>query len=217
MIAAATVWSSRALSLRGYPPTRAGKALRKVGHQLAMTDSGLTLIFLELRPALLRFLMARGVSVAEAEDVLQDVYLKLRAEPGGPVASPRAYLYRVVSNRLLDLRRVGWRRSQRELDWAGASAGVMAEADDRPAADALLIGRQRLAAVQRALDALPERTAAIFSRFRIDGWPQKDIAADYGISISAVEKHLQRAYRVVLDARAGLDAEVEPPQRLGAE
>ena len=35
-----------------------------------------------------------------------------------------------------------------------------------------------------------------------------------GISVSAVEKHLQTAYRAVVEARARLDADVTPPDRL---
>lgn len=60
---------------------------------------------------------------------------------------------------------------------------------------------------------MPERTAFTFRAVRIDGTPQKDIALQLGISVSAVEKHLQRAYRAVLDIQHRLDAEIERPER----
>jgi RNA polymerase sigma-70 factor (ECF subfamily) len=47
------------------------------------------------------------------------------------------------------------------------------------------------------LRSLGERTDYIFRRHRVEGIPQRDIAAELGISLSAVEKHLQRAYRAV--------------------
>jgi DNA-directed RNA polymerase specialized sigma24 family protein len=67
------------------------------------------------------------------------------------------------------------------------------------------------------LDNLPERTAFAFRAVRIEGTPQKEIAAQMGISLSAVEKHLQRAYHAVIDVQQKLDAENELPDRLGFE
>jgi RNA polymerase sigma-70 factor (ECF subfamily) len=48
---------------------------------------------------------------------------------------------------------------------------------------------------------MPERTRAIFLDFRVHEIPQKEIADQHAISISAVEKHLQRAYRVIREYR----------------
>ena len=45
------------------------------------------------------------------------------------------------------------------------------------------------------------------------GESQRAIGDSLGISLSAVEKHLQRAYRTVTDIRARLDAEIEAPRR----
>ena len=81
------------------------------------------------------------------------------------------------------------------------------EIDDQPSAEERLIARERLAVVQRALARLPERTVVILRRFRLDEIGQRQIAAELGISVSAVEKHLQRAYRALLEARAELDAD----------
>jgi DNA-directed RNA polymerase specialized sigma24 family protein len=48
---------------------------------------------------------------------------------------------------------------------------------------------------------------------RIDGTPQKEIAATLGLSLSAVEKHLQRAYRAILDIQHTTSADSEARQR----
>lgn len=150
----------------------------------------------------------------EAEDILQDLYVKLESVPAGPVAEPRAYLYRMAENLLLDRRRSAGRRSGREEAWATSRLGAMREADERPSAEQVLIARERLALVASALAELPERTRLVFRRFRIEGVPQREIAAELGISLSAVEKHLQRAYQVVVETQARLDADVPRPQRL---
>jgi RNA polymerase sigma-70 factor (ECF subfamily) len=38
-----------------------------------------------------------------------------------------------------------------------------------------------------------------------------------GISVSAVEKHLQRGYRAVLELKQQLDVDIDAPQRQWAE
>ncbi len=81
----------------------------------------------------------------------------------------------------------------------------------------MLVARDQLRRVDAVLDTLPERTAFAFRAVRIDGVPQKQIAAEMGISLSAVEKHLQRGYRAVLDFKQRLDVEIDAPQRQWAE
>jgi RNA polymerase sigma factor (sigma-70 family) len=174
-----------------------------------MTAQQLKSMFLECRPALLRFLRARGAATDEAEDLLQDLFLKLEVQPTGPIAEPRAYLYRMADNLMLDRQRSAQRRARREGAWLEDSTNPAARATDH-----LLIAQEQLRQVGAALATLPLRTVEIFRRFRIDGERQKVIAADLGISVSAVEKHLQRAYDVVVTAKAEADADNEPPRRL---
>ena len=186
-----------------------------LGHVTA--SDGLLGIFAAMRPALFRFLRARGAEAAEAEDVLQDVYLTLHDGLTGPVAEPRAYLYRTATNRLLDHRRAGARRTQRERSWVESNSGTLTEEDSRPSPEAVLLGREQLSIVEHYLAQLPERTVAIFRRFRVGGEAQRAIASDLGISVSAVEKHLQTAYRAVVAAKAALDAEPLASRRLIVE
>jgi RNA polymerase sigma-70 factor (ECF subfamily) len=151
--------------------------------------------------------LARGAAPDEAEDLLQELYVRLETQAIGPIGEPRAYLYRMADNLFLDRRRADMRRATRERCWG--------EQDNDPPStpERELIGRERLAQVSAALAILPGRTVEIFRRFRIDGESQRAIGASLGISLSAVEKHLQRAYRAVADIRAHLDAENEAPRR----
>lgn len=182
-----------------------------------MSAEGLIAVFISARPALARFLATRGAQAAECEDILQDIYVKLIEQATGPVAEPRAYLYRMTHNLLLDRHRAAGRRHQREDAWVGSQTGAFSDRDDRPSIETVLFDRERLATVTDALATLPERSIEILRRYRLDGDTQKTIAHDLGLSLSAVEKHLQRAYRVLLEARRGLDAENEPPCRLTGE
>ena len=163
---------------------------------LEMVASGLNAVLLANREALLRFLRARGAG-EDAEDVLQDLWLKVeRLEAPGPIADPRAYLFRMADNLMHDRVRASMRRVNREQAWSETRHDTDGR-DDTPSAEHLLAARQRLLQVERALATLGERTQSIFRRFRLDGISQSRIAQEEGISLSAVEKHLQRAYRVV--------------------
>ncbi|MDH2151527.1 RNA polymerase sigma factor [Sphingobium yanoikuyae] len=172
-----------------------------------MSEGGLKRTFLDLRPALTRYLLMRGLSQEDADDLIQDMYLKLESYQGGPVGEPSAYLYRMAHNLLLDRRRSAARRIRREEEWSAGGTGVVSHIDLRPSAEEGLIARERLKVITNALRVLPERTRDIFWRFRIGGQTQKVIAGELGVSKSAVEKHLYRAYHIVAAAKASLDDE----------
>ena len=166
-------------------------------------SSGLQSIFMNNRDALARYLRARLRGDSEAEDILQDLWVKLCGLETGPVAEPLAYLYRMAENLALDRKRSAIRRTTRESEWTkGQIEGTIEESiDTQPTAERLLLARDHLRRVEAVLAALPARTAEAFRSARIDGIPQKDIAVRMGISLSAVEKHLQKAYRAVLDVQ----------------
>lgn len=175
--------------------------------------SDLRQAFMVVRPALIRFLVARGTTMDDASDLVQDLYLKLDRVPISAVTDQRAYLYRMAENLRLDRIRSSLRRSRRDEEWTGLQSGLELDRDQQPPADEALIARERLSFANRTLDGLPSRTSDVFRRFRIDGQTQKDIAAELDISLSAVEKHLQRAYRAVLAVKTGFDVEDEVPCR----
>ena len=178
------------LSSDGYD----GGADKRMGFR--MIASGLSAVLIANRAPLLRFLRARG-SGDDAEDILQELWLKVeRLEAEGPIADPRAYLFRMADNLMHDRVRANMRRTNREHAWTETGFDP-AGRDETPSAERMLVARQRLRRVELALATLGERTQAIFRRFRIEGVTQSRIAQEQGISVSAVEKHLQRAYRVV--------------------
>lgn len=160
---------------------------------------GIEAVFLAHRAELLRFLRARGAA-DDAEDLLQDLWLRARSTSAGPVADPLAYVYRMANNLLFDIRRATARRQTRDHAWAELSIA------DAEFGERLLLARDQLRAIEGVLADLGERTDSIFRRFRIEGVNQHQIAAELGISLSAVEKHLQKAYRALLRCREEFDA-----------
>ncbi|KFL48646.1 ECF-type sigma factor [Sphingobium sp. ba1] len=168
--------------------------------------TGLSAIFMAKRAALLRFLRARGAG-ENAEDLLQDMWMKLEAKDLGPVSDPVPYLYRMANNLMLDRYRSAIRRERREQDWAEGAGGVMADPTDDVPVDERMILVQRLDEARAVLRDLGPRVELIFRRFRIEGVGQKVIAEELGVSLTTVEKDLQKAYRAMLTLKQKLDTE----------
>lgn len=168
--------------------------------------TGLSAIFMNNRPALLRFLRARGAG-DDAEDLLQDMWMKLEAKDLGPVADPLPYLYRMANNLMLDRYRSSTRRERREQDWAAGAGGVMADPSEDVAIDERLILAERLEEARAVLRSLGPRVELVFRRFRMEGVGQRLIADELGVSLTTVEKDLQKAYRAMIALKQKLDTE----------
>ncbi|MBB3980934.1 RNA polymerase sigma-70 factor (ECF subfamily) [Sphingobium fontiphilum] len=167
---------------------------------------GLAPVFLENRAALLRFLRARGAG-DDAEDLLQDLWLKVDGRALDGIDDPLPYLYRMANNLMLDRFRSTSRRERREQDWVDSSTGVMAESADLTPVDEQLIAAQRLQAASAVLRDLGPRVELVFRRFRLEGVGQKAIAEQLGVSLTTVEKDLQKAYRALIALQKNWDTE----------
>lgn len=171
-------------------------------HSRQSQSSGLQGILINERPRLLRFLLARGAG-EEAEDLLQELWQRVSAAPGQPIADPVSYLFRAAENLMRDHRRSQISRQRRQFEWHE----VAMSDGDQPVGERVLIARERLREVERRIDDLGPRVAHIFRSYRIEGLSQSRIASDLGISLSSVEKDLQKAYRCLAAIRVTFDAD----------
>lgn len=157
--------------------------------------SGLEATFLENRDKLLHFLRARGAGDA-AEDLVQEVWLKISRAAPGPVAAPLSYLFRTADLLMIDRFRSTRQSGTRERDWTEAHADE-AGASPEPSAERRLSAAQEAGRVLSLLESLGPRVSATFRRHRIDGMAQKQVAAELGVSLSTVESDLRVAYRAL--------------------
>jgi RNA polymerase sigma factor (sigma-70 family) len=142
------------------------------------------------------FFLRRVGDHAEAEDLTQQVFLRLLGSGG--VKEPEhaeGFVFTVATNLLRDRARRSARRGPAAIpapdpDLVSELARELAE-DRSP--ERVLLGRESLAEVLRALDELGERTRDMFILFRLENMKQRDIAALYGIGVSTVEKHIMKA------------------------
>lgn len=169
---------------------------------------GLEAVYFAHRQALARFLRARGAGDA-ADDLLQELWFKMRGARMSPVADPLSYLYRAAHNLMISRHRSAVRGERRDSDWAvdhNETTGL--------GLDEAISARQQIEQAEQRLRDLGERVLRIFVMFRVHGIPQRQIADELGLSLSAVEKDLQRAYRAIAGLRADLDAAETAPRRL---
>ncbi len=151
------------------------------------------------RAELLRFLTARCGNASEAEDLLQDLWLKAAHTAAGPVANGRAYLFRMANNLVLDRVRERQRAMRRDREWLERDEIVLPTIEARPdpsaGAEAGLIEAQEAEMLHRAIMSLPDGARRALWLYRFEGRGQAEIATIMGISRSGVEKHLAVAMR----------------------
>lgn len=125
---------------------------------------------------------------SDAEDLLHSAYIRLaQYRSAHVVENPSAFIVRTAVNLAVDIHR-------RDNFWQGGDNGQDGERpDDAPLQDEVIAARERLLRVQQGLAALPQRTREIFLMHRLRGLKYREIAVHYGISQSAVEKHIAKA------------------------
>ena len=155
---------------------------------------GLPMYFRRLRSVLRR----RGRTQEEAEDLIQEAFLKMQeyCEQGGRVHQPEGFLMRTVLRLASNARR----DAHRELYCDQRVEDLTLLIDASPTPDEVLAGDQCLQRMREALDAASGRTRDIFFMQRLDGLSYAQISERTGLSISAVEKHMASALAILADA-----------------
>jgi len=150
--------------------------------------------FRRLRMLLLR----RGRTREEAEDLIQDAFLKMQeyCERGGQVCQPEGFLVRTVLRLAANARR----DAHRNLYYEEPVENLTLIVDTTPTPDEVLAADQCLERMRDALDAVSRRTRDVFFMQRLDGLSYAQIAQRLGVSISAVEKHIASALAILADA-----------------
>lgn len=161
-------------------------------------------IYLDRRANLVRYFAARTGSAAAAEDLAQELYLKLAAREPGEADKPVALLYRIATNLMLDRRRSEARGAARDSAWRSQAHAEVGGQDvaEEPRADDVVASRQRLQQLLTAVGELPPQMQRAFRFHKLDGMSHAETALKMGISVKSVEKHISAALKS-LTARLG--------------
>lgn len=144
----------------------------------------------------LRFLMQKTQNREDAHDVLQEAFQKLIKRDGlREMENPRAYLYRIATNIIIDRQRKGQHhlRYIREVI-SGVAVGTASLSITIPP-DRQVAARQELGMIYQALDELSEKCRRTFLMHREQHMKYGEIADALNISISMVEKYMIQALK----------------------
>ncbi len=157
--------------------------------------------------ALLRYLERMVKSRAQAEELMQETFLRVYRARERYEARARfsTWLFTIATRIALnELRRPGHRSLDAEP--ADAEYTVVDRAASQPAVDEVVDARRRGAQVERALRALPERQRAALWLASVEGLPYAEIAEALEVSVASVKSLVHRA-RGALASRTQSGAE----------
>lgn len=151
------------------------------------------------RPALVSYFARRIHSTVEAEDLTQEVLMRLAGADLKSIENPEAYLFSIASNLLRD-------RARRER----VRSNIRQEISQSPELGIEMLDPHRVAEGQDMLDSmyaalaeLPEKTRRIFVLYRIENVSRKTIADQFGLCESSIDKHVSRAMGYLIDRLGG--------------
>lgn len=161
--------------------------------------------FIQRQAELKRYFTAR-VGETEAEDLVQETYLKVAAiTDESDIRNYGAYLYRLGNNVMVDRLRQHRASVARDDEWRRTTRLIAPSGEevlDAVPVDQALVARDRLRHVCDALEELPDTVRATFRRHKFDGLSYAEVAEEFGVSRSLVEKHMMRALKHLI-ARVG--------------
>ncbi|MGE4065012.1 MAG: RNA polymerase sigma factor [Rhodospirillaceae bacterium] len=154
--------------------------------------------YFAMRDVLMRFLTARLGDAAAADDVYQELFMRLKSGAlPADLTNPRGYLFRMAYNLANEFARARRRQDARDAQWTETTTHKIGgdTVADATAADDALASKERLARVMHALEDLPPKSREVFVMCRVQGLSHRNIAELMGISTKTVEKHMTAALK----------------------
>lgn len=167
------------------------------GERISATE--VTELFNQFRPALLRFFERRSFSPPDAEDMTQEVFLRItRLDGERRIWQPAGFLFQTAANVMRDrLRRDAVRHRNEHVCYDDVDAG-----DEVPSEEAVYEERETLGRFIAALEELTPKCRMVFLLHKYEGLSYSEVAKRLGVSVSAIEKHMMNAIRHIKRLRS---------------
>jgi len=166
-----------------------------------LTQHDVSALVREYGPDLQQFLARRLGCVDTAKDLVQDTFVRvLQNRPGEVLGNPRAFLFRVATNLLIDHHR---RQQHRDTVTLDDPEHPLDQADQSPSIEQIVWSKQQVARLAHAIEELPPKCRQVFLLIKFHHLTHADVAAKLGIAQSTVVKHMIKAVdfcRTRLDA-----------------
>jgi RNA polymerase sigma factor (sigma-70 family) len=147
----------------------------------------------------------------EAEDVVQEAYIRMLTMPEGHAVlrNAKAFLFTVASNLAVDTVRRAQRLRRLFPDMTDTTTAFEGDTLEvvcpRRSTEEQVDAAMRLSCVLDALDDLPATCRQAFLLHKVHELSYAEVATEMGVTVSMVEKHLSRALQH-LRTRENLDA-----------
>nr|WP_121272110.1 RNA polymerase sigma-70 factor [Pedobacter schmidteae] len=164
------------------------KGLINEKHLITMLNQGCEDAFSELfeaySPVLVSFTAKLNIDAEDIHDTVQQTFLKVwenreKLDPNVPLKN---YIITVAKNDI-------YNKIQRNLV-ARRHHEFLADAQQQPAED---LNSELPRILRQILDTLPEKRAKVFKMSRLQGYSNKEISEELGISKSTVENHINNS------------------------
>jgi RNA polymerase sigma-70 factor (ECF subfamily) len=140
-----------------------------------------------------RYLARRLTQRQDAEDLAQEVYLRLlRIDAAKRVEKPVAYIFGIASHVVADFKSESWRGHERLSDRDDDEPDDRASSPDE-LADRLNLQQQ----LERAFAQLPVTHAMVLIAHKHRGLSYEEVATELGLSIHTVEKYVTQAKALI--------------------
>lgn len=146
-------------------------------------------VFEKYRRQLGAFIVRRIPSREEAEDIVQEVFMRfVQTDALNPVTQVAAWLFRAARNRIIDHRR---KHRETLLPEPDDEKGIVSEitallADEENSPETELLRTMVWDELEKALDELPAEQRDIFWLTEIEGLSFRELAEDTGIPIATL-------------------------------
>jgi len=151
-------------------------------------------VYRQYNSRLVRYLARQNIGAEDVTDIAQETYYRMcRVEDVETIDHPQAFLFRTATNLMLDhVRNKGRRGGDNFVSFDG-DIHTNGHMNGNLSHEQLLEARESLRTFNQALNELPSRCRQVFVLHRFEGMTYAGIAKHYGITVSAVNKHMIKA------------------------
>jgi RNA polymerase sigma-70 factor (ECF subfamily) len=167
-------------------------------------------VILPNEPALRHYIAAKFRDAVDVEDVVSESLLRAYSAENFPrIDRGLGYLITIARNIVID----GLRRN-RLVTFDSIAHLKVDVADESPSPERVVTGRDQIRHLQGLIERLPNQSRRVLLLRRVHDLSPREIAAEMGLSVSTVEKHLTRALVLLTkflaeDAAGGMESPID--------